>query len=120
MNKSGCSKVARAIELTINGEYYMIERTTRNNRHYTWKSIHDPSTKKHVVASPPPMTLNEGVVEMEAFAPCLLLDDLNPRSLPDFIDTDIVAPGTIPFHGFCDDSVTDSVASMDEMLTFGF
>lgn len=114
MKKSGPSKVARAIELTINGEYYMIERTTRNNRHYTWKFTHEPSMKRPLVAALPPMIPTEHVMEMETLRPCMLLDDLNP--LTDFTTTDVVAQGTIPLNDIFD----DHMAPMGELLAFGF
>lgn len=104
MKKSIGSKVARAIELRIHGEFFRIERTTKNNKYFTWAFTEEPTVKaslkpRFVVDSPPEHAIGPQIVDLEAQGAFSLIDEIRPLQGLD-LTTDIYLPEQNPYDGF--------------------
>lgn len=111
MKKSIGSKVARAIELRIHGEFFRIERTTKNNKYFTWAFTEEPTMKtsvkpRFVVDSPPEHTIGPQMVDLEAQGAFSLIDEIHPIPALD-LTTDIYLPEQSPY-GFSVNPLIDS------------
>ena len=79
MKKNVGNRVAKAIELRINGEFFRIERMTKNGRHYTWAFTHDtsmrpPELSRLVIDAPPEPLYQPSTAECTDPMPLLDID----------------------------------------------